>query len=147
MLFPQLFNQNVHHPFHALEDFHRQFNQLFNEWAVDSQRDDLPPVNIWKTSDGLALTAELPGVHADDIELSVHQNQLTLSGKRKPLNLSETDKLYRQERDYGDFERKFELPLKVDVTKIEAKFADGILRVELPQAEEDKPKKISIQPK
>lgn len=145
MLFPQLIRKSASHPFHALEDFHRQFNQLLNEWAVDSRRSDLPAVNLWKTEKGLALTAELPGVKVEDIDLTVHDQTLTLKGKRQPLELGENDKLYRQERDYGEFQRQFRLPLKVHADQVSASFTDGILRVELPQAEEDRPRKITIQ--
>ncbi len=103
-----------------------------------------PALNVWSNEDGLLVTAEVPGVSPQDIEVSVIGETLTLSGARKPDELKEGARYHRQERGYGKFSRTLQLPFPVSVEKIEANFKSGVLSIRLPRAEEDKPRKIAV---
>ncbi len=103
-----------------------------------------PPVDIIEHGDDLVLVADLPGVSRDDIDISVENRTLTLSGERKPPEEYQDSTVYRTERAYGKFTRTFALPASVDVSRITAEYHDGVLRVILPKAEEARPRKIEI---
>jgi HSP20 family protein len=103
-----------------------------------------PAMNVWTSKDGAVLTAELPGVKPDDIDISVVGDTLTLSGTRQAEERSEGTTYHRRERGFGKFTRSFQLPFHVDAGKVEAHFESGVLHVSLPYAEEDKPKKITV---
>jgi len=103
-----------------------------------------PSINVWEGNDDLVLTAELPGVCKEDIDISIQDNLLILRGNRKISHSEGERTYYMQERLAGNFSRSFRLPYKVDRDKIEAKLKNGILHLTLPRSEEDKPKKIEI---
>lgn len=103
-----------------------------------------PAINAWKNDDGLVLTAEVPGVDPENIDISVIGETLTLSGSQVMEKLPEGARYFRKERDNNDFSRTFELPFKVDVDAVDAKFHNGILQINLPRVPEEKPKKIEI---
>jgi HSP20 family protein len=101
-------------------------------------------MNVWANPDGAVVTAELPGVNPEDIDVSVVGETLTLTGSRTPEELKEGEKYHRRERGQGKFTRTFQLPFPVEADKVEAVFEKGVLHISLPRAEADKPKKISI---
>jgi HSP20 family protein len=103
-----------------------------------------PALNVWTNEEGLNVTAEVPGVSPEDIDISVVGDTLTLNGTRKPEELDENARYHRQERGYGDFTRSLQLPFQVDVDKVEATFRNGVLMVAMPRLEEDKPRKIAV---
>ncbi|MEZ6042727.1 MAG: Hsp20/alpha crystallin family protein [Planctomycetaceae bacterium] len=102
-----------------------------------------PPIDIYETADGLVLYADLPGVTADDLELQVQDNRLTLFGRVKRKN-PDNAVLLHQEYEIGDFVRSFILSDHVDHERIHAKLNHGVLRVELPRAERARPRKIEV---
>jgi HSP20 family protein len=101
-------------------------------------------MNIWTDPDGAIVSAELPGVNPEDIDISVQNDVLTLTGSRQPDDLEEDEIYHRRERGHGRFTRSFQLPFHVEAGKVEAMFDKGILRISLPRAEADKPKKITV---
>lgn len=103
-----------------------------------------PAVNLWQGAESAAVTAELPGVEPDDIEISVKDNVLTLAGERKAPEAGEEIVWHRRERSFGRFSRVIQLPFRVDPNKVEARFENGVLQVELHRPEEEKPRRISI---
>ncbi len=103
-----------------------------------------PAMNVWTGDDTAVITAEVPGVSADEIDISVVGETLTLSGERKPEDLEGGVRYHRRERGGGRFSRSIELPFRVDADKVEAAYDKGILRVTLPRAEADKPRKITV---
>lgn len=103
-----------------------------------------PAVNIWQGSDSAAVTAELPGVEPDDIDISVKDGMLTIAGQRPAPKEDGKSVWHRRERSYGRFSRVVQLPFRVDPDRVEARFQDGVLQVELHRPEEDKPRRISI---
>ncbi len=125
------------------DDLRNEMNLLFEDFG--SQRTQaFPPVNLWSNNDEAVLKAELPGLNRDDITVTVQNNMLTLEGNRKLETLKENEDYHRRERGYGNFKRTITLPFSVNNDNITAMVSDGILTVNLPRREEDKPKKISI---
>jgi HSP20 family protein len=121
-------------------------NRLFEDYYPGRTRTatGYPALNVWTNQDGLTVTAEVPGVPPEDIDINVVGDTLTLSGTRKPDELQEGARYHRQERGYGGFTRSIQLPFPVDVAKVEATFKNGVLSVALPRAEADKPRKIAV---
>jgi HSP20 family protein len=101
-------------------------------------------MNVWANDDSAFITAEVPGTKAEDIDISVVDDVLTLSGSRDPDELEEGMNVHRRERGYGKFTRTIQLPFNVDVNQVEATFKTGVLQITLPRAEADKPKKITV---
>jgi len=124
----------------------REMNRLFDDTYPHRARRaaGYPAMNVWANEDGLIITAEVPGVKPEDIDISVVGDTLTLSGSHKPDELKEDSRYHRQERGYGDFTRSIQLPFLVNVKKVEATFQNGVLNITMPRAEEDKPKKITV---
>jgi HSP20 family protein len=118
-------------------------NRLFGDSYSRTAR-EYPAVNLWRGDEDVLLTAELPGLQAGDLDISVQDNTLTLRGERKPDTLQEGETYHRQERGTGSFVRSIQLPFEVDPDKVEARLEKGILRLTLPRAEADKPKKIAV---
>jgi HSP20 family protein len=107
-------------------------------------RATFPRTNVYVSDESAVFTAEIPGFDLQEIEISVQNKTLTLSGNHKGDELDETNKVRRQERINRDFSRSFELPFRVDVNAIQAKFTNGVLSVELSRLPEEKPKKIIV---
>jgi HSP20 family protein len=109
--------------------------QLFSGWT--------PALDLYQSNDNVIAVVELPGMRKEDIDISLHEGMLTVSGERKQ-ETAETDKAERSERYVGKFRRSISLPSRVDASKVSANYKDGILTVTLPKAEEAKPRKIQV---
>jgi HSP20 family protein len=101
-----------------------------------------PALDVYQDKDQFTVVAEIPGLKKEDIELSLQDGVLAISGERKQEKKSEDG--YRNERFFGRFQRSVTLPAAVDGNNIKATYEDGILKVVLPKAEEAKPKKIDV---
>jgi HSP20 family protein len=112
--------------------------------VTDSAAQEFPPINLWIGENSVAVTAELPGIAPDDLDLTVRENTLTLNGRREPGTEEENAVWHRRERAFGNFSRTVQLPFLVDPELVEAHFANGLLEVELHRPEADRPKKIQI---
>jgi len=110
--------------------------QLFTGWS--------PALDLYQSNDNVIAVAELPGMRKEDIEISLHDGTLTISGERKRERSSNGEKAERTERYVGTFRRSIALPTRVDASKVGATYRDGILIVTLPKAEEVKPKQIQV---
>jgi HSP20 family protein len=129
------------------DPFFRLIDTFFNQEAGNEDvagRSWMPPVDIQETEEGYRLTAELPGLTKDDINITLENNVLRLSGERKFEKDVKKESYHRIERAYGTFGRSFVLPQQVSSDKVEAAFKDGILTVTVPKAEQAKPRKIAI---
>lgn len=104
----------------------------------------IPLVDLYETEQDVILKAELPGVDAKDVEVSIHDGMLYLKGERKHESEVKEENYRHVERTYGSFSRTFALPASVDAEKVKAEFKDGILTLTMPKREEAKPKKIKI---
>jgi HSP20 family protein len=131
-------------PFAELNRFQREMNRLFGDFNGNGDRQVFPPLNIYTGKENVLVTAELPGVDPQAIDISILGNALTLSGVRQAQELKEGEVCHRAERTQGEFQRTVELPVKVNPDKVEASYAQGILRVTLPRSEEDKPKLVKV---
>jgi HSP20 family protein len=103
-----------------------------------------PAMNLYSGDEGVILTAEIPGVEMDDLDITVLGETLTLSGSRNMEEAEEGLTYHRRERSQGKFTRTVELPFRVDGDNVEAKFSNGVLHILLPRVEEEKPRKIEI---
>ncbi|MBN1579981.1 MAG: Hsp20/alpha crystallin family protein [Anaerolineae bacterium] len=134
-------------PWREIERLQREMNSLLSgtsRWPGLSAASSYPAMNVWTDQDSVVVTAELPGVEPEDIDISVKNDTLTLSGSRKPDEAQEVETYHRRERGSGSFTRSFQLPFQVEPDKVEASYRKGILNITLPRAEADKPEKIAI---
>ena len=110
----------------------------------DSYAPGFPPVNVSSGEDQVIVSAELPGVPADKVDISVLENTLTIQGARAADERPEGAVAHRRERGTGEFSRRIRLPFRVEVSAVDAKFENGVLEVTLPRAEADRPKRIAV---
>ena len=104
----------------------------------------VPAVNIYEDEHSIHIDAELPGMEEKDIDVSLENNVLTISGERRLENEEKKENFHRIERSYGRFTRSFTLPPTVDSEHVNAEFSNGVLRISLNKKEEAKPKQIKI---
>ena len=105
-----------------------------------------PKLNAWAKKDAVAVTAEVPGIKPEEIKISAHENKLTLEGEFKGRNKTNEEVYHRCECSNGKFRRELTLPFKIDSSKVSASCKNGILQINVPRAEEDKPKTITVKP-
>jgi HSP20 family protein len=111
-------------------------SQLLSGWT--------PALDVYEDKDSFLVKAELPGMKKEDIELSLRDGSLSISGERKSENKYEDAEVYRAERFFGKFQRTVTLPTPVAADKVKAQYKDGILTITLPKTEEAKPKHIDV---
>ena len=128
-------------PFLELRRMQSEMNRVFSGLSPAAR--DFPPINIWLGDNSVVVTSELPGVTQNDIRLNLQDDVLTLEGARRPAE-EEGVNWQRRERAYGSFSRAVQLPFRVDPDKVQARFNNGVLEVELERLEADRPKKIEI---
>jgi len=105
----------------------------------------IPAVDVYEDEHNITLTAELPGVNEKDVNISLENGVLTVSGERKMENEENKENFHRIERSYGRFIRTFTLPPTVDPDNVNAEFNNGVLEIRLAKREEAKPKQIKIE--
>lgn len=129
-----------------MDRLRREMDRMFSAagGAALSTPEGYPAINMWLDGDNVILTAELPGVAHDELDISVEGNTLTLSGERKPEELPEGATYHRRERGCGKFTRVIKLPYQIDPEKVQAQLAEGLLSISLERAEADKPRKIKV---
>ena len=141
-------------PFFELTSLQDRVNQLFNQafggfegFGFEqplTSTEFVPPVDILEDEYNILLRAEIPGINAGELNITLENNVLTITGERKFNDEEKKENFHRMERRYGKFTRSFTLPGGVDFEKVNATFDNGILTVTLPKKEEFKPKQISI---
>ncbi len=139
---------NWRNPFEELEEMRSRMEKLSRlvsgDQAAGRSAGVYPLVNITENTDNYWVRAELPGVRADELGLSITGNSLAITGERKIGTEDDSAKYHRREREAGKFSRMVELPDMVDAEKIEARVADGILTVKLPKSATAKPRQIKV---
>ena len=103
-----------------------------------------PAVDISERKDAYLVAVELPGVKADDLEITIEDGLLTIQGERRFAHDSAEEKMHRTERYYGAFRRSITLPSHVEADKIEASVQDGVLRILVPKAPDVQAKRIQV---
>jgi HSP20 family protein len=123
---------------HALGLHTQQGNARATAWA--------PAVDIAERKDAYLVTVELPGLKAEDLDITMEDGLLTIQGERQFTSDSSEQQFHRVERRYGAFRRSITLPAHVMAEGIEASFEDGVLQLLVPKAEEAKPTRIQVRP-
>ena len=136
--------------FGRLTDLREEIDRLFDAPLAEFVRSSqwfsgwTPPLDMNEDKDNVYVRVELPGMKKEEIELSLHEGSLSISGERKTEEKHQEGEVYRAERFFGRFQRTVGLPTPVQTDKVKAQYKDGILTVTLPKAEEAKPKHIDV---
>ncbi|HVM25499.1 MAG TPA: Hsp20/alpha crystallin family protein [Candidatus Limnocylindrales bacterium] len=114
-------------------------------WRTVSGGETLtPPIDVHETADEIVVTAVLPGLRAEDVDITMTGQNLVLRGEFKADESVNREQYLYRERRYGSFSRSLQLPVRVEGDRAEATFIDGILTLRIPKAEEVKPRQIRI---
>ena len=124
------------------EEFDRVFNTSFDPLFGSSFSRWNPALDVYQDKEKFTVVAEIPGMKKEEIEISLHDGALTISGERK--REESKDQGYRTERFFGKFQRTVTLSAAVDANKVKATYKDGLLEITLPKAEEAKPRQIEL---
>jgi HSP20 family protein len=137
-------------PFRELSSIQNELNRLFGRTFGSESTEEVrsaawvPAVDVAETDERFVITAELPGVKPDDVDISVENSILTVQGERRFYEETKEEDYHRIERRFGSFARSVTLPSTADPEGIQASFDAGVLRIEVPKKEEAKPRKIQI---
>ncbi len=139
-------------PMREMFNVRNRMNHIFDDFFSPTLKGDQeaslwnwkPVVDVYDNDDNIVIKAELPGVDKENIDIDVTGRFLTLKGERSVENEVKEEKYHRKERAYGKFERVFTLPAEVDSEKIEADYKDGVLTINIPKPEKEKPRQITI---
>ena len=136
-------------PANDLSRLHNEMDDLFDSFFRGLDRPAFgyrawPPVEIAEQGDAIVVKAEVPGCKADEIEISVVGNTLTISGEKKQSSEQKEKGYYHSETVYGSFRRELELPTEIDAGKVEAECKNGVLSITLPKAEVTKAVKVKV---
>lgn len=139
-------NFSVLDPFEQLTHLRDEVNRLFEPLSGASQGFNSwsPAVDLYEDKNSIIVKAELPGMKKEDIEVSLHEGALTISGERKTEKELREGEMFRSERFYGRFQRSVLLPTPVNAENVNASYSEGILTVTLPKSEEAKPRQIEV---
>jgi len=121
--------------------------ELFNdvlEGGRWSEAPAVPPVDVRQEGDTWTIQAEVPGMSRDDVNITVEDNVLTISGKREEEIIRDDEVCYAYERTFGNFSRAIALPEDVDANKVKAELKNGVLSVTVPKSPEIRPKKVEV---
>jgi HSP20 family protein len=136
-------------PWADFDQLRRDLLHTFDVFAGDREQRTspcgvFPPINVTQDADRFYVRAELPGVVASELSIRAQQNRLSISGKREIPKEHERVSYHRKERPEGTFNRTLTLPVPIAAECIDARYADGILTLTLPKAEEAKPRQIAV---
>lgn len=133
---------NLLEPASVFRNFASAFPGVFDSDAAKGGRS--PRVDIFDDGENFVLSAELPGVGREDLDIDVKDNRLTIKGEKKLENKTEKEGYLRVERSYGLFERSFFLDDNIDRENIQAEYKDGVLHLTLPRKQDEPSKKIEV---
>lgn len=137
-------------PFAEFGSMRRAVERLFDDFApTRSMRGgdatELTfPIDLSESEDQVVVKAVLPGVRPEDVEITVSEGVLTVRGEARQETTEEKENFYRREIRFGSFARSIPLPSRVNQDSAEAEFKDGILTIQLPKAEESRPRSIRV---
>ena len=133
-------------PFADLMDLHGDINRLFRRSLTPSERESrwTPATDIYREKGEVVVKADVPGLEKKDIEISVVDNVLEITGSRKQEEEVKEENYHYVERSYGEFARRVELPAEVDASKVKATLNNGVLEVRMTEIKPEEPKKIPI---
>ena len=133
-------------PFTALNELHRELSRVFDREPVLNGNASAwaPHVDITESENHFTVVADIPGVKPEEVEITLHNNVLTIRGERNSEIRREKESFKRRERFHGTFSRQFTLPELTDDTAISAKANHGVLEVTIPKARKAKPISITV---
>lgn len=139
-------------PRHDLFDMQREFDTVFNRFFPNNGTSESkssvslwsPRVDLGENDTTYFVRLDLPGIDKNDLDISLKEKVLTISGERKAESENEDTTFFRRETFYGRFERSFRLPKAVNADGIAATYTNGVLSIEIPKAEDVKPHQIKI---
>ena len=130
------------------DDMNHLFDNFFTGWPEPRkgllEGEWAPSIDVSETDDEITVTAELPGVKQEEVDITIADDVLTLKGEKKEEKEVKEKNYHRIERSYGSFQRSISLPAGVQADKATATYKDGVLIIAVPKAEEAKPKQIKI---
>lgn len=129
------------------EAMDRLFDDAFTRPIASNVGASMPAIDLYQTADEVVVKAALPGLKADDVQITVTNDVLTLRGEFKWENGQQEATYHIREQRYGSFERSVPLPVDVQTDNARADFQNGVLTITLPKAESVKPKTINIKAK
>lgn len=145
---------HVWNPMKEFQNLQRRMDQFFGDWGFSSDTSTnklgltgpsfTPSCEVDETDSHYLMSFDLPGVKKEDIRIDIHENELKVSGTRKEEREEKERNRHWSERFFGSFERTFKIPASVMAEKIEATYADGVLRVTIPKGEEFKNQQVKI---
>lgn len=138
------------YPFREMEELSNLMDRLWGSNMGSPVHRESPnswnmPLDVFETGEAFVIEASLPGVKPEDIDISFSDNTLTIQCEVKPTELKEGEQYHLRERRFGKFSRSLTIPTRVNPDLIEAIYAAGVLSLQLPKAEEVKPKRITVQ--
>ena len=135
-------------PFGEFDQVRREMLRLLDSVAGETFGDVatgvFPPLNITQDDDNFYVRAEIPGIKPAELSISALRNRISVSGKREIPREHERVSYHRKERPEGAFNRAVSLPMEVDAERVDAHYADGVLTLTLPKAEQAKPRQIAV---
>lgn len=139
-------------PMMSLRDFDRWFDEVlprpftpfFPRLRISAEEELMPDIDMYESNGDIVLKAELPGMKKEDIEITLTDGMITISGEKKKDEEVKRKDFYKLERSYGSFCRSFSLPTEVKSEMVKSTFKDGVLEVHLPKSEEAKSKEVKV---
>ena len=136
---------NKCNPWRELDQIQQEMNRMFGRRpAKPSAPVGYPAVNLWADDSSVVLTAEIPGMEPDQLDITVNRTTIVLSGKREPVKPQEGETYFRQERPSTSFTRTLELPIEVEPQSAEAEYAKGVLTLRLARPAAQQPQKVTV---
>ncbi len=137
--------------FDGFENFQHELSNLFRPMSkmlgMDTglfEKAGSPPIDVYDSDNEVLVKADMPGLTKEEIDVSIHDNILTIKGEKKRENDVHKEGYYKSERFYGSFSRSIQLPAEVKHDKVNANYENGVLELKLPKREEAKTKRINI---
>jgi HSP20 family protein len=136
---------NHWNPWQELDQIQKEMNRLFGRrLGQPSAAVGYPAVNLWADDRSVVLTAEIPGMKPEDLDITVNRNSIVLSGSREIPKPQEGETWYRKERPAASFTRTLELPIEVDPQSAEADYSKGVLTLRLSRPAAHQPKRVTV---
>ena len=135
-------------PFSEIDSLQKEMNRLFD--SITPRDTDgmssafIPAAEMSETADAVHLKLEVPGMNAEDLDIQVSAEAVSISGERRSQKKTEEKGMTRSEFSYGSFRRVIPLPVRVENTNVNAEYKDGILNLTLPKAEEERNKVVKV---
>ena len=128
-------------------EMNRLFDQAFDEGSLTQWQPSLSwglAVDVSENDDAFIVTASVPGINPDDLDITITNNVLTIKGEYKADETIEEENYHIRERRFGSFGRSISLPVSVDADGVDANYENGVLTLTVPKAEEVKPRRIAV---